>query len=197
KTLEWVAVREFNISNVAPEAIHYDPVTRSFVAYKSNDSKPPLELCLDGTMIEHPDIDGQSNGEICPAGFTFGDPECSVLTYDDPLARPWPFAGNQMDGATYDPFNDTWLFLSRSGLTRVDELDGTGAVSAALTGDGLAIGEDGRLYVVVNHSSANDTIRVYERDSSQSLGFDLSAPITSWVAPAKKPLDTIFGMPGF
>src|SRR5690606_40112352 len=34
-------------------------------------------------------------------------------------------------------------------------------------------------------------------DSSQSLGFGWSAPITAWVAPAKKPLDTIFGMPGF
>ena len=36
-----VAVRRFNISNVNPAALHYDPQSRSFVGYKSTSSKLP------------------------------------------------------------------------------------------------------------------------------------------------------------
>ena len=193
QSLEWVAIRSFNVSFVSPEGIVYDERTRSFVAYKSGSSQPPLELCLDGSMILHP---GHSKSGICPPGAELGSTACSGILASNPISRTWP-ADIGVAGATYDPYAGNFLFLSGSVLYRFANVKSanTALASANLTGDGISVGEDGRLYV---SSDSNDRISVYARNTS-AIGFNLTAAVATWTVPTSggdKLTDT-FVLPGF
>ncbi len=194
KAFQWVAVREFNVSFIAPEGLVYDPATRSFVGYKaSGGAQPPLELCLDGTMILHP---GSSKSGICPPGSELGSSACKPISSSSPLAREWPFS-TSVAGATYDPFAGNWLFLDGSKLYRVDGVDGANKVlaSASLSGDGMAVGEDGRLYVT---RVSDAKIYVYARNTS-AIGFSLGSAVASFSVPTSggHKLTDDFSLPGF
>lgn len=176
--VRYVRVAEFPAPLAQPQAVHYDPLTRSFVAYGFNQSQGYQEVCLDGTFV--------SNAT---------------------RARPRDLVGNSLDGSTYDPFNDRWVFVRQNGqLTEVERV--TNGVNddcvtppamddefcivrqVNLTGvgtaGGVAIGDDGRLYVC-NHFS--ELIRVFER-------FETTA-VQTIATPTDGPyLDNLYTVPG-
>ena len=78
--IKWVSIREFNVTNVSPEAIHYDPQTRSFVGYKKSAGKDPIELCLDGTLL-----DPNSNCVKAPGSDTCVDGDPVLVGRDRPV----------------------------------------------------------------------------------------------------------------
>jgi hypothetical protein len=202
KTLGWVQIRTFDLNNVNPEAIHYVPKTRSFVGLKTNEAAAPLELCIDGTVINHPPPSG-GNGQICEPGVPLGSASCSSFPQTDEIARYYPFDANGMTGATYDPGSGSWYFLDSSGLTRMCSLPHysqglqTNFSRVALTGKGIAIGDDGRLYVAVDDGGH---IRVYNRKANVTgcdIGFDIAGgPVASWTHTTKAAFDGIFSLSG-
>ena len=50
--IEFVAIRRFTVSNVSPDGLVYDPLRRSFGGHKQAPRNKPIELCLDGTIID-------------------------------------------------------------------------------------------------------------------------------------------------
>ena len=170
--VQWVAVHAFTVSNVSPEAVHYDPQTRSFVGYKqSGGAINPIELCLDGSLIN------PNTNQICnPLG---------VCTTQTPalVPRPEPVSG-KLEGATYDPFSGYWLFIqdlanaptiTRVSLDYATETSDVVAASLNLTiAAALSVGEDGRLYVADGQTSGDkQQILVFDRDPTKPTGFDL------------------------
>jgi cysteine-rich repeat protein len=202
KVIGWVLVRDFNVSSVNPEALHYDPRTRSFVGYKSSASQPPVELCIDGTIIVHP-TSGGNNGQMCAPGVPLGSGSCTTVTTTNPVARSYAYSASSLTGATYDPGSDSWYFLDSTGLARICDLPAwneglrTGLSKVALSGNGIAIGDDGRLYVA--HDST-DTYRVYSRLSSVSgcgIGFNIAAgPVQTVTHTSAAAFDGIFSLSG-
>ncbi|MDD9936751.1 MAG: DUF4215 domain-containing protein [Myxococcales bacterium] len=114
----FVSIRQFNVANVNPPALHYDPTTRSFIGYKATQDKA-VELCLDGTVF------------------------CEGCT-DGPVERTRPVAASGSDsfeGATYDPFSLSALFLQGDGtLTQIPR--GSHCVAGADDGD-VCLDDDG------------------------------------------------------
>jgi cysteine-rich repeat protein len=222
---KWVAVRSFKASSIDPVAIHYDPHSRSFVGYKkasTTEAKPPVELCLDGTIIEHPS-DGGSDGELCVPG-----EDCVTLTNDpanttdtfwrDGQARIWPIAPKSVTGATYDPVDDAWLFLDSDSfqrstfLPRIDT--GPSAPTGVLLGDtavdglgaatGLAVGDDGRLYLAIQTSSNTPPeVHIFARgttggvETGFNLGTTADTSVGSWQIPGQDDLNGIVTLPGY
>lgn len=174
----YVRIAEFPAPLAQPQAVHYDPLTRSFVAYGYNASQGYQEVCLDGTLVPN-------------------------MT----RARPRNLVGDSLDGSTYDPFNDRWLFIRQNGqLTEIERVVGgenpdcitqppTGPfciVEAQRTlpgvgvAGGIAVGDDGRLYVC-NHFE--ESIKVFERFGT--------TVVQTIPAPTDGPyLDNLYTLPG-
>jgi hypothetical protein len=192
--IQFVPVRAFNVSFIQPESLLYDPNTRSFVGYKTPNTQVPIELCLDGTQIIHPSSSSQG---IYPPG-------CEDALCKQPvppsLVRQRPYNG-AIAGATYDPTAGNWLLLNTSGtLVRVADVHqqlaplATAAVPGG--GEGIAVGDDTRLYVARN---ASTSVAAFNRNAT-AIGFDLSAPANSWVinvSTGGDKLDDLFNLSGF
>lgn len=165
--MEFVSVLRFNVQNVNPAGLVYDPQRRSFAAHKSQSSQPPLELCLDGTILNPGDntCAGENGCVIRPTGAkTPLDPRCASgptvpgVCYAYP---PRPVSDGTLVGAAYDPFTDRYLFLTKQGqtvtLTHVPRTIEAGnpnlakyqvALSGAIAAPGEGtVGEDGNLYL--------------------------------------------------
>ena len=143
--VKWVEIRTFNVSNVAPDALHSHPETRSFVGYKLSDAQEPIELCIDGTMLV------PSSDQLCLPGQTYGS-NCEDGTSLVPRYRP---VGGALSGATYDPFTNSWLFINGDELTRAD-LNDTVCVSDNTTpcvDRARSIVEDSGYEVLVFHAT--------------------------------------------
>lgn len=155
---EYVRVAVFPAPMAQPQAVLYDPRTRSFTAYGFNASQGSQEVCLDGTL----------RGSRTRYG-----------------------VGNSLDGATYDPFRDRFLFIQQNGtLTEVDaatgSVVGTRSLSGVGTAGGIAVGDDGRLYVSNHFEKA---IKVFD--------FAGTSPIETIPAPTDGPyLDNLFALAG-
>jgi cysteine-rich repeat protein len=199
KQLEFVAVRAFNVSFIQPESLLYDPRTRSFVGYKTANTQVPIELCLDGTEIIHPISSSQG---ICPPGYDPGSPQCTT-TVPDEIVRTRPLAIS-ISGATYDPVAGSWLLLdSNNTLRRVTNVQTTTPTPAGVIlggvsggGNGIAVGDDGRLYVAATSGSK---VYAFARNNS-AIGFDLAAPVSSFsidVSTGGQKLDDLFNLAGF
>jgi cysteine-rich repeat protein len=182
----FVAVLRFNITNVNPAGLVYDPERRSFAGHKSQDSQDPIELCLDGTVL-NPNDGECSDGNGCiiaPDGSTSDlAPPCTDgapdTCYESPIR---PVTQGTLVGAAYDPFADRLVFLtslgSRVTLTHVpshfDELsdDVTNyqvELSGLTTPKGLTIGEDGNLYIVDDEGTPAVVVYPRRRDTSLEL----------------------------
>lgn len=149
ESVKFVRIAKFTAPMKQPQAVHYDPITRSFVAYGFDLDQGYQEVCLDGTLVD-PAMRAR------PRGAVGQDLSGGWVTKDE---------ADGLDGATYDPFNDRFLFVQQNGtLTEVDRATSTVVRTATLTGvgvaGGIAIGADGRLYVS-NHYVMK--IRVFER----------------------------------
>lgn len=193
KAIQFVAIRRFILSEVQPDAMLWDPATRSFVAY-GNKTKPPIELCLDGTLIYHP---GSSKSGICPPGKSPGDAGCTAITASSPIARTYPNGGStNVEGGTYDPVTGTWLIQYGGALRRFTSIKnpGNGTSIGTFARDGVAIGEDGRLYAI---SDSTDRIYAYARPSTSSE-FVLTSVAngTGWTVPSAVNIE-LFTLPGF
>ena len=174
----YVRIAEFPAPMAQPQAVHYDPLTRSFIAYGFAPAQGYQEVCLDGTLVP-------------------------------PMTRNRPRAliGGSLDGSTYDPFNDRWLFIQQSGelneVERVVNGENPDCVVQPPVGEfclvaaprtlpglgtagGIAVGDDGRLYAC-NHFT--ETIQVFERFGS--------VVVQSIPAPTDGPyLDNLYTLPG-
>ncbi|OIP42670.1 MAG: hypothetical protein AUK47_03810 [Deltaproteobacteria bacterium CG2_30_63_29] len=161
KAVEFVEVVTFPVPMAANEAIHYDPITRTFTVYDFS-AGDGIEFCTDGTVVG---------------------------------TRSRHGIGGALDGSTYDPFNDRFLFVQQNNtLTEVDRA-GQVVRQVALTGTnmaaGISVGEDGRLYVADNTSGVGvpKHVRVFERWST--------APVATWVINVDGPyLDQMVTLPG-
>ena len=191
--IEFVSIRRFNISQVSPAGLNYEPDRRAFAGHKSQSSQDPVELCLDGTILDP--TDGTfPNGTIFAPGVA--PAPLPVSCADSPNADPCyelaerPATSGTLVGSTYDPFTDHYLFLTVSGqnetLTDVPRGFDPGTQNianfqVALTdldvAADLTIGEDGDLYI----NDANDVpnpvqpgvnkgmIKVFERRRDSNL----------------------------
>jgi cysteine-rich repeat protein len=174
----YVRILEFPAPMAQPQAVHYDPLTRSFIAYGFNASQGYQEVCLDGTFVP--------NGT---------------------RARPRALVGDSLDGSTYDPFNDRWLFIRQNGqLTEIERVVGgvnPDCVTQPPSGEfclvevqrvlpgvgvagGIAVGDDGRLYVCNHHQKS---IKVFERFGTTVVQ-TIAAPTDSAY------LDNLYTLPG-
>jgi cysteine-rich repeat protein len=191
--LEFVSIRRFNISEVSPDGLNYEPDRRAFAGHKGQDSKDPIELCLDGTILDPTDM-AFTHGTIFAPGKAPAalPPSCAITPTPDPCyelaSRPVP--DGTLVGSTYDPFTDHYLFITVIGqktwLTdtprdfdpatqtlRNFQAELTGLSSAA----DLTVGEDGDLYVadsadVPDPNPGNASagmIKVFERRRNASL----------------------------
>lgn len=104
--------------------------------------------------------------------------------------RPRHGIGGRLDGATYDPSTDRFLFVQQNNL--LTEVDRAGVIVRQVTlqgcymAAGIAIGDDGRVYVADN---GGKRFVVYER-------FD-ATPAFSWPVPVNGPyLDQVVNIPG-
>jgi len=163
--LDFVAVRRFTVSNVSPDGLVYDPLRRSFGGHKQVASQKPVELCLDGTVINPNDTSAGALGTMTRAD---GSTAAIGASYRQ---VPQPYSDTLLEAA-YDPFTGHSLYLTKQGttVTLTDvPLCTTGACSGryyrdaahagesltrfqvALSGaagaEGLTVGEDGDLYV--------------------------------------------------
>ncbi len=210
---QWVVVRPFSVSSIDPVGVHYVPETRSFVGYKSQDTQNILELCLDGTLINHPAR--QEPGAICPPY----PASCTSYTRSAwPIAegvREYPVAYGGLTGSTYDAISGTWFFLDAATLYRVEYLPRLGqtpdAVAFTLSGTqidgatGITIGDDGRMYVAIQRSSGGYTgIRAFSRlEPDTGIGFDFSTAARpdiwddEWLVSGSDNLNGIVNLAGF
>ena len=117
--IEFVAIRRFNISQVSPAGLNYDPDRRAFAGHKSQDSQEPIELCLDGTLIDpttaptrRHDLRAGRHQKPLPMS-------CAVNPAADPcyVLPPRPVTAGTLVGSTYDPFTDHYLFLTTRART--------------------------------------------------------------------------------
>lgn len=163
KVIEYVQISQFLAPMAQPQAVHYDPTTRSFVAYGFSPDQGNQEVCLDGTLKNRGYTDAVCNQAPGDVGYN-GPP-------DNMCDRPRHGVGNQLDGATYDPFTGRVLFIQQSGrLTEVDLDTGerrVATLSGLGTAGGIAVGNDGRLYGC-NHffddaSGGEGVVRVFSR----------------------------------
>lgn len=161
--LEFVAIRRFTISNVSPAGLVYDPIRRAFAGHKTQSSQKPIELCLDGTIVDPNDTTAGALGTIYRPDETVEPVNASYVP------APRPVTSGTMLEAAYDPFTGRFLFLTKQGqvVTLTDiplctvagacppdafqNGDQISAFQVALTGadnaEGLTVGEDGDLYV--------------------------------------------------
>lgn len=184
--LEFAAVRRFTVSNVSPAALVYDPARRSFGGHKQVASQKPIELCLDGTVINPNDTTAGPYGTMTRAT---GAIEPVAASYS---LVPAPVSATMLEAA-YDPFTGHFLYLTKQGstvtLTDVPLCTVTGctgryyrdsahpdesitrfetALSGAPGAEGLTVGEDGDLYVT---DSGLQRIAVFarRRNADQSV----------------------------
>jgi len=211
--IEFVAVRTFNIQNVDPAGLIYDPAKKSFGGYKASEgNKAPIELCLDGTVIDQNSTTAGADGTIFKPDGTI-----EALSPDYvPYIRP--FGGSEtVVGAAYDPFTGHFLFLTVSGqkvvLTEVPS-DYTEAMYGPLTDfqeeltglaipAGMTVGDDGDLYVV-DDDQGTESVVVFLREraldgSIEPVGgtsFETTASASGWAVGTSDALDAIFTVPG-
>jgi cysteine-rich repeat protein len=183
--LDFVAVRRFNVSNVDPDGLVYDPYRRSFAGHKRVASQKAIELCLDGSVINPNDTTAGPYGTISlPDGTT----QAVTSSYVPPI-RPTQSA--TLLEAAYDPFTGHDLYLTSQGgtvvLTEVAlctvqscppgtyfqlGVDNIANFQVVITGaggaQGLTVGEDGDLYVTDDTAK---TVYVFarRRDSNQNI----------------------------
>ncbi len=175
--IEFVTVRTFQVSNINPAGLVYDPDRRSFAGHKSQSSQPPVELCFDGTVLD-PTSDACTGGNGCAIDSSGTAtpllPSCEVSAEPCYAYPPRPAQSGTLVGAAYDPFTDYYIFLTVSGqtatLTHVprdfdDTMQSIGDFQVNLTGLGtplgLTVGEDGDLYVVDDKGTPQ--VHVFER----------------------------------
>jgi cysteine-rich repeat protein len=158
KPVEFVRIARFEAPMQQPQAVHYDPQTRSFVAYnystgaESNDAQ---EFCLDGETTEIRDAHLEARRAL---------------------------VGSALDGAAYDPFRDRFLFVRQNG--RIYEIDRDNNVTASIDGfqlnglgtaGGVQVGDDGRVYATSHyneglaHPTGEGFVRVFVRNVDGSL----------------------------
>jgi cysteine-rich repeat protein len=130
---EYVAISEFPAPMAQPQAVHYDPATRSFIAYGFNASQGNVEVCLDGTIVGRDTRTRHTGGRLDGA------------TYD-PFEGRFLFVQQSGRLTEVDPNTDS--------VVRTVSLEGVG------TAGGVVVGDDGRLYVS-NHF--DETIVVFDR----------------------------------
>jgi cysteine-rich repeat protein len=146
RVLEFVSISRFAAPAPQNQAVHYDPVSRSFVVYDFS-SGDGVEFCLDGTVVG---------------------------------SRPRPVGGT-LDGATYDPFTDRFLFVQQNNT--LSEVDRSGAVVRQVTleginfAGGIAVGDNGHLYV---SGQADKRIHIYERMETTPRASILSDTQQAW-----------------
>lgn len=208
---QWVVLRSFDVSSVDPVGIHYDPLTRSFVGYKTQTSQNIVELCLDGTLLNHPI---KTDGAIClPNQACKSPPPITQANWPTAIGvRNYPLLYGSLADATYDARTSTWYFMDSSVLYRVSTLPRLPAVPTALsnlaqaplTGSldramGVTIGDDGRMYVAIheNGSSAFIGIRAFDRSSTDPVGFDFSTVKDSWLVSGSDNLKGLVNLAGF
>ncbi len=87
--------------------MNYEPDRRAFAGHKSQSSKLPIELCLDGTILDPNDTATYPYGSItAPDGTTSALP---IACQTDPTADPCydlparPVTSGTLVGSTYDP----------------------------------------------------------------------------------------------
>lgn len=211
---QWVIVREFRVTNIDPEAIHFDPNTRSFVGYKQQTSQNIVELCLDGSMVQHPVRRNSNDFTICEPGEDPDSGQCDIYTAADfpgPF-RDYPTEYNSVTAATFDPISSTWFFVDGSRLMRVSTLPwetynaanwpvpspGIAPNNITLNGTplagttGIAIGDDGRFYM----TTTNGTVRAFAR-SAGAMGFDFSAADQTWDFSGSGTVNGLFSLSGY
>ena len=149
--IKYVSIRRFQVSNISPAGLIYDPSRRSFAGHKSQSSQNALELCLDGTVIDPGDGDCTNGCIILPDGVT---KQNLSPTYEEPIR---PVTAGTLVGAAYDPFTGTFLYLTSQGSTdRLTQVfpnfaapQVVGDFDVVLTGlgnpAGMTVGEDGDL----------------------------------------------------
>lgn len=187
KPIEFVRIALFDAPMDQPQALHYDPRSRSFVAYDYNaaDANAAQEFCLDGTTPDDPARDEHledRRDEVGMGGM-----------------------GEGLDGAAYDPFRDRFLFIRQDG--RLFEIDRDNNVTASIdafqlnglgTAGGVQVGDDGSIYAT-NHfhpdSDGPGLIRVFRRNPDGSLNPN-SVDDFSPLIPNNRYLDNIFNIPG-
>ncbi|HMI90254.1 MAG TPA: DUF4215 domain-containing protein, partial [Polyangiales bacterium] len=159
--IEFVSIQRFNISQVSPDGLNYEPDRRAFAGHKGQSSQDPVELCLDGTILDP--TDGTfTNGTIfspgkAPVALPVSCAESPATVGCYALAER-PVTSGTLLGSTYDPFTDHYLFLTKNGQTTIltDAPRGiapanVGIYQVELTGldtaADLTVGEDGDLYI--------------------------------------------------
>ncbi len=204
---KWALVRTFNVSSISPEAIHFDPTRRSFVGYKGSPAQNILELCLDGTYLNHP---YKNEGFVCLPSGTCTDYTEAQWPLDH--LRGYPVSYSSTSGATYDPISGKWLFLDSDYLFRTDFLSMKGEAQGNVeqnsiistsaiekgNGTGIAIGDDGRLYMTIEKTSNPSFvgIRAFDRDENQPAGFDLSMATGTWTVNGDEVLNGVVALSG-
>lgn len=187
KPIEFVRIARFNAPMDQPQALHYDPRTRSFVAYDfdATDTNAAQEFCLDGTPGPvSRDAHLEARRDAVSVGSTSG-----------------------LDGAAYDPFRDRFLFVRQDG--KVFEFDRQNNPTPGIadfqlnglgTAGGIQVGDDGRIYAT-NHHHPDDggptgpgLIRVFRRTVTGTL----EANSEQSFSPVSRGtyLDNIFNIPG-
>jgi cysteine-rich repeat protein len=181
--VQYVPIKRFNVTNVNPVGLSYDPDRRSFGGHKNQGSKQSIEMCLDGTVINQESTLAGPNGTIFdPDGVTVTElpVDCSENPgvepcYDSPL-RPDEVANSNiltLRGATYDPVTGDTLFVHATNLAAAllvqlpAGFDRNASVDIHRYGVllpfdayGLTVGEDGDLYVT---DATTEEIKVLPR----------------------------------
>lgn len=189
KPVEFVRIAKFEAPMQQPQAVHYDPKTRSFVAYDfttSTDEDDAQEFCLDGQKTDLRDAHLEERRE---------------------------FVGNALDGAAYDPFRDRFLFVRQNGL--IYEIDRDNQVTSTIDGfplsglgtaGGVQVGDDGRIYATSHYNEGwthptggEGYVRVFQRNADGSLSSSSVArfyPNNHGTSGDGVYLDNIFNIPG-
>ena len=159
--VEFVEVLSWNVSNVSPNAMYFDPTLRAFVGYKSTGAKP-IELCLDGTILQDfaPENDRPSystNNGSTLSGATYNPYYNTVIYVNDtnsPTIRVVPLADTQ-DGAPLIDDTDV-VVRDESGTILPD------ATSVAVT-------DSGDLVITTTTNTAY--VYYYDGGTNTSTGF--------------------------
>ncbi|MDD9967057.1 MAG: DUF4215 domain-containing protein [Myxococcales bacterium] len=194
--VEYAPVRRFNVTNINPVGLNYNPDRRSFGGHKSQGSQLSIEMCLDGTVIDQGNTSGdRDNGTVFAPDMSVSElpVDCSenpgtVPCYDAPL-RPDEVADSNMQAmraSTYDPVSGDYLFVHATNTAdallvqlprdydrtapRVD-IDRYG-VELGFSAFGLTVGIDGDLHVL---DQDTETIQVLPRRRDPD-GVPLPAP---------------------
>lgn len=176
KPIEFVRIAKFAAPMQQPQAVHYDPRTRSFVAYDFSTAvgtDDAQEFCLDGTTTNVRDTALEARREL---------------------------VGASLDGAGYDPFRDTFLFVRQDGrLFEIDRnntvLNAGGTVMMGLgTAGGVQVGDDARIYATNHYANAHGMIYEFVRNTNGSFNTTSVGSITP--ASLGTYLDNIFNIPG-